>query len=75
MRVPLLLAVLLASGCANVPIDRTKVQKMPPVDVVRVVTPSMPAMTLMQAYVKNTVAPGLLPAGIAESQGQTLFKK
>jgi hypothetical protein len=69
----MLVVALLASGCANIPIDRTKVQKMPPVDLVRVATPPMPVMTLMQAYVKNTVAPGLLPAGIAESQNQTLF--
>lgn len=62
------------AGCATVALDRSKVEPLKTVEFVRVETPPLHVLTFMQALVNSpAVGAGLIPAAIAESQGNTLI--
>lgn len=66
------LAISLA-GCATVALDRSKMEPLKAVDLVRVTTPPLRVLTFTQALVNSpAVGAGLIPAAIAESEGNTL---
>lgn len=60
-------------GCATVALERSKVEPLKTVDFVRVETPPLRVLTFMQAMVNSpAVGAGLIPAAIADSQGNSL---
>jgi hypothetical protein len=65
-----LLAVLGVVGCAN--LDRTKVEKLDHISLIRVETPPLHILTAMQAYARSPQGGGLIPGLIAESQERTV---
>jgi hypothetical protein len=61
------------TGCATVALDRSKVEPLKSVDLVRVTTPPLQVLTFTQAMVNSpAVGAGLIPAAIAEAEGNTL---
>jgi hypothetical protein len=70
----LILASLLIAampGCANVPLQRASVEKLPGLRLVQVVTPALEAPTFMQAALRSGTLAGAIPALIVQGEGKT----
>ena len=72
-RATLAISAMALAGCATVALDRSKVEPLKTVNLVRVTTPPLQVLTFTQAMVNSpAVGAGLIPAAIAEAEGNTL---
>lgn len=62
------LLVTALSGCANVRVDRSSVEKMPEIQLVQVVTPALEVPTFMQAALKSGALGGIIVAAIVQGE-------
>lgn len=65
--------VLILHGCGNVPLQRSNVEKLEKIAVVRVVTPAMYAPSFMQAAVRSGTVLGAIPGLIVSNEQKFTF--